>query len=291
MVSGIASVGGSLAGIVSGPSYRVFIHNYDWRTTLVIHACVLLQVGVIGATYRPLGDKKVPEELPLKEKAQSAEDGQETEARSQEKEPTPPLPARKQTFKLSKLVDLNLFRNRQFLLYMGALFGISYTVRAAYTLGPSRAVSQGMESFRAAVLPSMIAVSSLVSRVINSLVANIKCLPLVVHVSVLAVGCGVVTCLFCVTSSFEGSIVFCSLYGICLGRSIFPRAVVRMAAYIIRKTTGRSRKISNFSVSTCSKNRATYVQEIRGVKTEGKSQMQMLERLDAMNLFELGVYY
>ena len=219
LTSGIASAGLSLGGLAIGPCYRALIDLYGWRTTLIIHACVLLQTTVIGATYRPLGAKKATDKLPVEEKAEPREDDQETEAWSQEKDPSSPPPPRNRKSKLSQMVDLSLFRNRQFLLYMAAMFGVYYSLNTMYLLGPSRAVSQGMDKFRASLLPSMIAISSLISRVINSVVANVKCLSLFAQLSALSVGCGLFVCLSCMTSSFWGSIVFCAFYGTCCGKS------------------------------------------------------------------------
>ena len=242
LTSGIASVGVSLGALVIGPTYRVLIDNYGWRTTLVIHACVLLQAAIIGATYRPLGDKEKTERLPLEEKDEPMEDGQETEMRSQEKERRLSASTRNHKSKLFQMVDLSLFHNKRFLLYMTAVLGFQYWTHTMYTLGPSRAVSQGMDRFRASLLPSTIAVFSLVSRVINSLVANMNCCRLFVQLGVMSVGGGLAISLSCITSSFWGAITFCGLYGICCGRSNSPPVGIRVDACILKTMSWKQRE-------------------------------------------------
>ena len=209
LTAGLASTGASLAGFAIGPVNRVLVDRFGWRTTLVIHACVFLQAAVIGATFRPLPVEKPTETIPLEEECVTTNDGQEEDIKPQQKKKS----------LLTQLVDLNLLRSKQFVLYMVAMFAIHYSLNTMYSLGPSRAVSQGMDKLRASLLPSTIALPSLVSRLLNSVIANMKCTQLFVQLGVLSVCTGLAVCFSCTTQSFEGSVAFCALYGICAGES------------------------------------------------------------------------
>ena len=175
----ISSMGQGIATLVTAPIYSLLINHYGWRGAMVIHAGIVLQAAVLGACYRPL-----PKHKDLKQQHVM---NPKTE---------------KQTV-VSKLCDSRLLRQRTFSVFVigSTLWTVGFITLITYV--PSKAVSLGMTKMQGALLLLTLGICSVTTRLVNSILSNLKCVNRVLEVGVAALMGGVLMCLI---GSFEGFI-------------------------------------------------------------------------------------
>ena len=187
LASGIALCGYSLSALFMVGILRFSIDYYGWRGAMLIMAGLALNGCVMAMFFLPNTLNK-------------------------------PKPR-----KLKQELNLSLFRNANFMLFVISYILICIEMDILYQLSASRAVSRNMSKLQGSALMICLGVASTISRFIFSAISNMKCASHIGVYFACSLGlCGMVFISCFVVDSFIG-VALCAVgSGLAIGKIISP---------------------------------------------------------------------
>ena len=191
LLQGIASIGQGIAILCTPPLYTLLINHYGWRGAMIIHAGMILQGLVLGASYRPV--------------SKPSDGGRVAEVKNERL--------------LSQLCDRHLMNGKFCLFLISNILGIIGLLTLLNYM-PSRAVSLGMTKMQGALLLLTMGICSITARFANSFIANLRCINRILELGGAFFTGGVILCLLTICNTFASSTIASGAVGVAHGKEI-----------------------------------------------------------------------
>ena len=211
LTTGLVFMADSLGTFSATPVYMYLIRQYGWRNVTSYHACITLQMVTLSALFRPPFSTKPSNKL---------ENHNDKDINGD-----PPRTHKPRIKTISKVLGLSLFCDEYFVGFLFANVLVIYSVTCMYHQNPSRALSNGINQMQASMLPSFIGMCSAVSRLISSVIGNMKCTNRAFQVSAHILLGGTIVCLSCFGKTFVASAIFAGAFGFALGENFFTHTI------------------------------------------------------------------
>ncbi|KAF7667874.1 hypothetical protein LDENG_00044340, partial [Lucifuga dentata] len=159
LANGLAMAGSPVFLCFLAPLMQYLLENFGWRGSLLILGALMLNCCVAGSLMRPVTPSSNP-----KKKMEEQTDKCHTK------------PKESCMTSVTKLLDISLFKDRDFIIYLIGNMLFSFSAYAPIVFMSANAVSQGIEEHSAAYLLSIMGFVDMFARPGTGLVANSKCI-------------------------------------------------------------------------------------------------------------------
>jgi len=233
LASGIANMGFAVGGLTFGPLTTMLLDVYAVRGTLLIIAGMYFQMSVFCCLFRPAPNHHHRVGARNMKQASSADGREEmimivtsnnvksdTSSRSFVDVETDChsrsclsrlLIWLRQLF--ADLFDFSLLHSISFQLFIVATFCLFFGMSSFIQHTPSRAAHFGVNSWWISVLPTVLCLSTIASRLVFTFVANMSCTCLILQFAISLTLSGLVHTTMWLATTFESMALCCVLFG------------------------------------------------------------------------------
>ncbi|XP_069463310.1 monocarboxylate transporter 13-like [Ambystoma mexicanum] len=228
---GLAFTGTGLSSFVFSPFFQALIDAYSWRGAHLILSAIMLNLCISGALLRPIPA--------LEGTGQYDKEAQQSSRCSL------------LLYKLSSMLDLNLFRNRGFLVYSASMLLICTGYFVPYIHLVPHGKDLGLSNYEAAFVVSLMALADAVARLLSGAFADLKVLKTLHLLALWNSATGLTLLLLPVGATFPAMMTLGFIYGLSTGAftplsfAVLPDLV---ATERVTNATGLSLMVMSFGV-------------------------------------------
>lgn len=219
LASGVSMLGHAIGNSII-PIFRGLVDYYGWRGAMLINGGIVLQMIPFGSMFRT---PNIPELRNVEENDCKTADNSHKPSAINSGEDVKNSDENTSRVKLffSKTWNFALLRNPMFMQFLISIQLCFVGMDLMFKFSPIRAIAFGISTTKASVLPSIIGITSIVSRCLMSVMADRKCINRTVLWGVSALLEGLCSVASCFSWDFFSLATFTGLYGFFMGISVF----------------------------------------------------------------------